>query len=107
MLPKIAKFRDASARKAASGPVRLAHANDDTMTVRVGGAPRRRRRPNLACCWRPAKGGGFECYWAIELGDDAATEKPDQRWICASGRPLPALPHTWGTAGRVRAGSSA
>jgi len=107
MFAKIAKFTDASARKAASGPVRLAHANDDTMNVRAGGAPRRRARPNLACRWRPANGGGFECYWAIELGNYAATEEPDQRWIYASGRPLPALPHTWGTVGRVLAGSSA
>jgi len=96
MFAKIAKFRDASARKAAPGPVTLAHSNDNTMTARAAGGPRRSRRANLACHWRPASGGGLECYWAIALADNAATEEPDQRWICTSRRPLSTLPHMRG-----------
>jgi hypothetical protein len=33
-------------------------------------------------------GDGFERYWTIELADSAATEEPDQRWICAYGHRL-------------------
>jgi hypothetical protein len=77
MFARTTKFRVAGARQAAPGAVTLAHSNDNTMVARPVGGPRRTPRPKLACCWRPAIGGGFECYWDIELAAGAATEKPD------------------------------
>jgi hypothetical protein len=84
MFAKIAKFRLASELQAAPSSVTLAHSNDNTMIARAARGPRRTRRPSLACHWRPMIGGGFECYWDIELADGAATEEPDQR-LCISG----------------------
>jgi len=87
MLAKIAKLRLASERQAAPGSAAPLHSNDNTMIARAAAGPRRTRRPHLVCHWRPMIGGGFECYWDIELADEDATEEPDQRWICARGAP--------------------
>jgi hypothetical protein len=76
--------------------VTLAHSNDNTMTARAAGEQRQTRRPKLACRWRPAIGGGLECYWDIEPDDGAATEEPDQRWMSIYDRPLPTLPRVRG-----------
>jgi hypothetical protein len=92
-----AKIRLAGERKAMPSSVAPAHASDNAMTAR------RRRDPNLVCHWRPMIGGGFECYWDIELAEDAATEEPDQRWKWACRRSLPTLPRVQGRAGNVLA----
>ena len=97
MFGKTAKFpvaRLQAVRAAAPGAVALVHSNDNTVIVRAASVSCRRRRPNLLCHWRPRLGGGFECYWEVEPADEAATEEPDQRWICVYGLPLaaPALP---------------
>jgi hypothetical protein len=91
MFAKIAKFRVESARQAPPCSVTLAHSNDNAVIARAAAGPRRTLHPNLACHWRPMIGGGFECYWHIELAGGAATEEPDQRWICIYGRPLAGL----------------
>jgi len=87
----VARWQAARALQAAPGAVALVHSNDNTVIVRAASGPCRRRRPNLLCHWRPRLGGGFECYWEVEPADEAATEEPDQRWICVYGLPLAAL----------------
>jgi hypothetical protein len=84
MFAKTAKYQVVRARQAAPGPVAFAHANDNTIIARAAGRPRRTRRPNLVCRWRPMIGGGLQCHWDIESADGAATEGPDQRWMSGS-----------------------
>jgi hypothetical protein len=83
MFAKIAKFRLASERQAAPSSAMPMHSNDNTMIARAAVWPRRMQRPHLVCRWWPMIGGGFECCWAMEPAGEAATEEPDQRWICA------------------------
>jgi hypothetical protein len=89
MFAKTAKFQVASARQAASGSVRLAYSNDNTLIPRSAGGSRPARRPKLVCRWTPMIAGGLACYWDIEAADEAATAGPHQRWISVHGHPLP------------------
>jgi hypothetical protein len=76
MFARIAKFKVASARRAVPGSAAShAYSNDNWAIARAVGRPHRVRRPKLECRWRPMSGGGCECYWTIELADNAATEE--------------------------------
>jgi hypothetical protein len=83
MFAKIAKFPVASVLRAAPRSAGLPQSNDNTKIVHIAVALHRRRRPVLACHWRPIIGGGLECYWDVEPANEAATEEPDQRLVGA------------------------
>ncbi|HKD30957.1 MAG TPA: hypothetical protein VKC66_34245 [Xanthobacteraceae bacterium] len=87
----VARLQVVGALQAAPSAVAHVHSNDNTVIARAASGPCRRRRRNLLCHWRPRLGGGFECNWEVEPADEAATEEPDQRWICVYGLPLAAL----------------
>jgi hypothetical protein len=79
MFAKIVKFQAASGVQNTPSSLALAHSNDNMKVVRAAAAFHRRRRPVLACHWRPVTGGGLECYWDVEPANRTVTEEPDQR----------------------------
>jgi hypothetical protein len=84
MFSNLAKFRAASAVRAAPRLVVPAHSNDNTKIVHAAVGPHRRGRPILACHWRPTAGGRLECRWQAERAQEASAKEADQRVIAFS-----------------------
>jgi hypothetical protein len=67
MFAELAKLATIGPRRAASGPTRPVHSNDNRPDPRLGAALWT-RRPILLCRWQPVPGSHrLECRWHIEL----------------------------------------
>jgi hypothetical protein len=84
MFSNFAKFRAASTAQAAARPFAPTHSNDNAKIVRAAGV-HRRRRPILACHWRPTASGRLECCWEVERANNTSAEEPDQRRMAVRG----------------------